>query len=247
MFISNILASFIANLIFGALLFLVGLIPCLLIKRARLLNFFGLSKHKMLYVYISNISVIEGGSIGVDNVQRLYAGLVVTYGESLYANNFISLFNQIIPSLSNQYGVFKYLLLSDISTNIYPAHPRFTIPSNGTIVSIGSPGYNFVSGWIQNTYQNSIKFSENNTSFFVNSLPEYSSPRCGFIQRLIDSSNNRHIYYIAGINEYSTVNAFNYFTKNWKTFNKKYSFCQSFLVLVKFEDHRSEIILERNI
>jgi hypothetical protein len=54
----------------------------------------------------------------------------------------------------------------------------------------------------------------------------------GFIQKSFDLENQRAVFYVAGLAEYSTCGSVHYLVKNWKKINDKYKDAQQFLILL---------------
>lgn len=219
----NITAGVIANTIFFVLTVLVGWSAFLLFRRRKLLKFFGIEEHKRITVYLSNIRVTQGGSLGTDGLPRAYSGTTVTFGESLQANLFLNLFSYLVPGLSSQPGILKYLSVSDVQVVVAPSPLREDdIDKTSTIVTLGSPGYNIVSEWVQRSLNPRIRFSNDNSAITVNGLPNIADGRQSFVQRIYDADNKRWVFYTAGLSELGTIGAAYFLASRWRSIFKKF-------------------------
>jgi hypothetical protein len=233
--IDNIYSDLIANLIFTLLIIGVGWILHYLTERRKLLSFFNISSSKRLVIYLSNIRVISGGSIGTDNLQRGYQGTTVVLNELLTANKFKEKFNYLAPALSESPKFLSKILFADIKVTIVPSvlHSG-DIENQTTIISLGSPGYNIVSGEIEKDTKSRVRFTNDNSRITVTNIPEISDVDNGFIQRIVDKKRGRSTFYAAGLTEKGTVGAATFLTTNWKQLNKKYSNDKSFIIMLRF-------------
>jgi len=218
----NIFAGFIANLIFLVFTILIGWAFFLFVRRRKLLKFFGVVNSKKLIIYLSNIRVVEGGSIGIDDKRKNYSGNTVTLGEANMAGLIGELFNYLIPGLRHQPGILKYLLVTDIQVYPTPSLLRIEdIDKSSSIVTFGSPGYNIVSEWIEQQLSPSIKFSNDNRNIHVDGLPDIADGRQAFVQRIYDADNRRMIFYTAGISALGTLGAIYFLVSELATIIQK--------------------------
>jgi len=230
---TEIFSHLIADAIFLVMLILVGWSFYLFARRRKLLKFFGINSTKELIVYLSNIRVIRGGSVGIDNAPRAYAGSTVVFGEAIQANLFPNLFSYLIPGLENQPGILKFLLVSDINITIQTSPILDNdIIRNSPIITFGSPGYNKVSGWFEGTLMPLMTFANDNSEIHINDLPNDINPLHSFIQRRFDQENGRMAFYVAGLTEISTVGAAYYLLTHWRDLYNRYHADQPFSVLI---------------
>jgi hypothetical protein len=219
----NITAGVIANVLFFALTILLGWLAFLLFRRRKLLKFFGIGQDKRITVYLSNIRVVRGGSLGTDGKPRAYAGTTVTSGESLQANLFLNLFSYLVPGLSSQPGILKYLSVSDVQVVVQPSPLREEdIDKTSTIVTFGSPGYNVVSEWVQRTLNPRMRFTNDNSAIAVNGLPNITDGQQSFVQRIYDPDSKRWVFYTAGLSELGTIGAAYFLASRWRLLYKKF-------------------------
>lgn len=229
----EIIQGIISNAIFFLLVFTIGWILYLLFRRRKLINFFKITGKK-LTIYLSNIRVISGGSIGIDGNQRAYQDSTVSFGESFQANQYYSIFHYLIPGLRQQPGILKYLLVSDIElyTLLSPTDIN-DITTKSTIISLGSPGYNIVSDWIQKNHNSKASFINDNKQIQIDRLPPISDTKQCFVERIFDEINNRFIFYAAGLSELGTIGAAYYLSSHWKKLYKEYPGNLSFCILLE--------------
>lgn len=242
-----------ANIAFTLLVIITGWIIYYFSERRRLLNFFNISSTKRLVIYLSNLRIVQGGSIGTDGKQRNYSGTTVVYNEQIAANKFKESFNYLMPSLSESPSFLSKILFADIKVTSIPS-PLSTaeIESNCTIISFGSPGYNLVSEEIEKYKESQVRMANGNTEIDIDNVPNFTSGEDGFIQRVIKNADGirKSSFYVAGLSERGTIGAANYLAKNWRQLKKKFDDNESFIVLLKFPSSNIDqysIVLERKI
>lgn len=146
----NIITNIIADFIFLFISIFIGWSGFLVLRRRKLLRFFGIDESKKISIYLSNLKIIEHGSLGSDGKPGLYKGTAVVFNEALQAISLQSLFTYKIPVLNQQPGLLRYLLVADIQF-ILQAAPlnENEIEKDSTIITFGSPAYNIVSQLIE--------------------------------------------------------------------------------------------------
>jgi len=232
---NSILSDLIANVIFTLLIIGFGWTLHYLTERRKLLKFFNITSSKRLVIYLSNIRVQSGGSIGTDNQPRGYFGTTVVLSELVTATKFKENFNYLAPALSESPKFLSKILFADIKVTIVPSvlHSQ-DIENQTTIISFGSPGYNVVSGEIEGDNRSRVRFTNDNSGITVTNIPVITDVDNGFIQRIVDNQRGRSTFYAAGLSEKGTVGAATFLTRNWKHLNKKYSSDKSFLIMLRF-------------
>lgn len=233
--INSIYSDLIANIIFTLLIIGIGWTMHYATERRKLLKFFNISTSKRLVIYLSNIRVKSGGSIGTDNIPRGYSGTTVVLNELMTANKFKESFNYLAPALSDSPKFLSKILFADIKVTIVPSVLNSSeIENQTTVISFGSPGYNVVSSEIEKDFKSRVKFTNDNSKITVNNIPDISDSDNGFVQRIVDIQKGRSTFYVAGLSEKGTVGAATFLSKNWKMLNKKYSNDKSFIVMLRF-------------
>ena len=243
----KILIGIIANLIFSLLVLLICWGLYLIFRRRKVKKFFKI-KDRRVTIYLSNIRVRSGGAIGVDGQERSYAGSTVSFGESYQASQFFSIFNYPIPSIQNKPGILKHLVVADIKLQILLS-PVDTadICNNSTIISLGSPGYNIVSEWIQNNFDSKASFIDDNGKIKIDGIPPISDTKKCFIERIYDENNDRFIFYSAGLSEIGTEGATYYLASHWNQLYQEYSDKSNFCILldINTNDYKDSRVISK--
>lgn len=233
----NICSGLIANLLSAILILAFGWIIFNLTERKKLLGFFNIDVTKKMVIYLSNLRVNQGGAFGIDNLPRGYYGMAVVYNEHVIASKYKEKFNYLVPSLSESPSFMSKILFADIKITVLPSPlTENEIEVNPSIISFGSPGYNFVSRFIENNDHSVMEFVNDNREVQVTHLPNFTNGEIGFIQKLVIDSNGvkRSLFYTAGISERGTVGAANFLVNNWKVLRKRYGDNKSFIIAIRF-------------
>jgi len=240
----SILQGVASNAIFFILLLVLGGVWFLFWRR-QLLSLFRVSSSKQLTIYLSRIQVQRGGAVGPDGLARTFQGSTVTTIESSCASQIAGLFEYLMPGLQAQPGILKTLLTRDISVSVSPS-PQIFAPQSvvGTIVTVGSPGYNSVSAWAQGLNPKAA-FSQNNDRIVTQTNRQITDPTIGVVQILYDAQSQRRVFYLAGLSEAGTSAALLYVALKWQ---KLYSLLGSNDVvccLVKVQN--GQVVLQETI
>ena len=150
--------------------------------RRRLLRFFGIQKSKRIVLYLSNLQIVAGGSLGTGGVARNYSGPALAVDEAAIASAYQRLFNLLIPGMDNLPGVLRWIFLSDVETVIGPS-PRdlAQIERIGSIIAFGSPGYNSVSSWVESDLHSAGTFQQNNSAVVISNVPAFTNISAAFL------------------------------------------------------------------
>lgn len=251
--IENIVTGFLANLFFAIFLIGIGWLIYYTTERRKLLVFFNILDTKRLVIYLSHLRIVQGGSIGIDNLNRSYYGLAVVHNEQLYATKFKERFNYLVPSLGESPSFLSKIVFADITVSIIPSPLLASeIESSTSIISFGSPGYNIASAEVENNHNSIVRFVNNNMAIQVQNVAVMDNTSNGFIQRIVSNSTacKRNLFYVAGLTENGTIGAANYLIKNWKSLNKRYKKDESFIIVLSFPTDNMDnysIALERKI
>jgi hypothetical protein len=240
-----------SHFIFTILLIAIGWLVYFITERKKKLRFFGIRNTKRIVIYLSNLRIISGGSLGVDNKPRTYSGTTVVYNEQLSASKFKEMFNFLFPSLSENATILNNILFSDIKVSILPSPLSLNeLDTTTSWITFGSPGYNIASEYVENGKNSIVNFTNDNRKIKIDQLQEFSDTVTGFIQKNIDANSKRCLFYTAGVFESGTVGAANFLCNNWKLLNKKYGSEKQFIVLLRFNNANLNdwtIISEREI
>ena len=162
MTIWGILEGLISNFIFAVIVFALPLfIGWLWVERTNrrnLQNFFGVSEIKRLNIYLSNITVMRFGAIGVNGRRASFQGESIAYGEILVANRLRNLFSFFIPKLAEIFKPIGKFLLSDVDVQIFIS-PRkeIELDKQAPLIALGSPVFNAASSYIQSIGNGTVK------------------------------------------------------------------------------------------
>ena len=139
-----------------------------------------------------------------------------------------------------QPGWIKALLLVSEDVEVQPAPGQVQqIDQEGTIVSLGSPGYNVVSGAIETDCDSPVKFVQGNTTIQLPGNVRITNPRQSVVLRLL--TGDRYWFYAAGLSEAGTAAAAHYLAKSWKHLDRRYRQSPSFFFAIEFfgNDYRN--------
>jgi hypothetical protein len=232
-----------ANILFLALTIGIGILVVFRRRRA-LLRFWGIREVKKLRIYISHLRIMPGGALDASGTPRSYQGSVVTQLESDMAGLLKSLFFATVPGWAVQTNWIKALLFVNADVEVLPTpHLAQQIDQEGTVVSLGSPGYNLVSGAIERDCSSPVKFIQGNTAIQLPGNLTITDPRQSVVVRLL--AGNRYWFYAAGLSEHGTAAAAHYLANSWKRLDRRYCGSPSFFVALEFfgNDYRNTRII----
>jgi hypothetical protein len=241
----NVVSEFIALF----LLISIGLLIYYFSRRRHLLQFFNITESKRIIIYLSHLRIILGGALGVDDQRRSFGESAIPLTEVRLINVFQRLFNFIVPGVETLPGFLKSMLISDVDVSILPS-PLTTgdVERSDTLVSIGSPGYNMASNYIETSLHPAGTFTNDNSSISISGLQPISDLRCGFVQRVYNQTTGQMAFYLAGMSSLGTYGSVIFLAKRWRYLSKKYRGTCPFCIVIKVtsnDGQQSEIILER--
>lgn len=159
MTLEGIAENIFAEAAIALVLAVLGWVIFVLTKRARLLKFFGVHKSRRIVIYLSNLTVPPGGTIGVDGQRRSYQGSAVARGEMEVALRFRDLFNHPFPSLFGKPSVLNKVLISDVQVQIVePPHELGQVEDSVSFITLGSPAYNVASAFVEEELHSQTTF-----------------------------------------------------------------------------------------
>jgi hypothetical protein len=123
-------------------------------------------------------------------------------------------------------------------------HDSYPMPSGTSQLP---PDFVTPSGIMVDSHQPSHTWVQQIT---IPNITPYQDAVFGFVQRIYDSENQRCIFYVAGISDFSTAGCVYYLVSNWRKLYKKYGKQMPFLVLLKVNETDNklwEIVLEKSI
>ncbi len=250
--IENIGINLISDLIFLVLVTLLafmGGVIWIRSRRRRIMRFFGISQTRRIVVYLSNIRVVQGGSIGVDGVSRSFSGETVSFEEMRVAGEFANLFAFPFPKISQSLSGFLSGWLVDTTRIQLQRSPvsETEIDRSTCLVTLGSPAYNIVSQCVEQDTNCHAKFSEDMSSITAYNLPPIDDVRYSFLQKITDRDKGTVYFYAAGLSILGTVGAVQYLCDQWADLEKEHR-DKGFTVLLVFTSNNLkdwQVVLNR--
>ena len=238
-----------SNLLTILIIAVVGWLILRFTRRAQLLSFFGLKDRKQILVYLSNVRVQLGGSVGVDSQPRSYAGTTIPENEAILIPVFQRLFNFVIPGLAEQPGFFKWLLVSDVAVEALPSPSHVSeVEKASTFIAVGSPAYNSASLRLEQTLNPLARFNDQYSGFKLDDVPDITDTRCSFVLRVFDQTSEQTAFYVAGMSALGTTGAAYFLATRWGYLAKKYKDSKPFCVVLRIpgDDPRThEVLFEK--
>jgi len=244
-YFQNVTSDFITLLIFVV----VGWLVHRLMTRARLLTFFGVKGRKRVVLYLSSVRVMPGGSVGVDNQPRSYGGIAIPENEARLIPLFQRLFNFLVPGFESQPGPLKMLTMSDVTVDAVPSPAdNGDVERSSSFVAVGSPAYNSASLHIERAFTPIACFKSDYSGFVLQNVPDITSTRCCFVQRVFDQTTNQTAFYVAGMSALGTTGAAYYLAAQWRYLSKKYPHPKPFCVVLQIvsdDAHMYQVLFEK--
>lgn len=128
-------------------------------RRTSLLRFFGVHRSRRVIVYLSNLRIVCGGAIGIDDRRRSYQGTTTAFLEMLVANRFRDVFNYLLPSLSDRPSILSKLLISDVQVQLmHSPLNQGELERSFPFITLGSPAYNAASRLAEERLHSQARF-----------------------------------------------------------------------------------------
>ena len=253
-FLTALGTGILSNFAFLFITIILAYLVYLIFRRGPLYEFWGLQDVKKIRIYVSHLRVVighpecpdgtVGGAIGPDGVLRSFQGSVAPQLETEMAGILRGLFFVSLPGWAVLPAWLKSLLLTNADAEIR-ASPvdGSTLDPDGTVISLGSPGYNYVSQEIETTCACPVRFTNDNQSIELPGKLEIRDGRKGVIVRLRYA--DRYWFYAAGLSEGGTAAAAYSLATLWRRLHKKYRKTPSFYAVVEFvgDDFRTARII----
>jgi hypothetical protein len=219
-----------ANLVTLALTALVALFLYLVLGRRALLRFFGVDRRRNLRIYV--------GHVAHPNVPKGYVG----FEEVSEAKNLEALFKSVIPGLSDQSGVLRFLQIADIQTEILPgAQNDPGVKIDQSTIALGSSRSNYASQLIEKELKCPVWVDNYTAQLHIPNLSPITSLQQGVAVRLCRDTN--HYFYVFGGDEPTTAGCTRFLTQNWRAMQRKYGDDKSFYYLLEVKnDNRKTVI-----
>lgn len=218
--------------------------------RRRLLRFFGVLKTNRLSIYLSLLRIIPGGALGADNQPRSFGGIAIAANEGELLAVYNQLFNYKVPVLQEQPGSYwRSILLYDVTISAVPSPLNANeIDKSSTILCFGSPAYNEVSKWVEQSLHPFGQFTNDNSAIQVTGVPPFSDALHGFVQRCRIGDGPAKAFYVAGPSAQTTNASAYYLAAHWKDLQERFGDRRNFCVILRADpgDYRKyDILAER--
>jgi hypothetical protein len=236
-FWGNVWAGIVANFFF-ALVTLAGGMFVLSRRRDAMRRFWGASNVLSIRVYLSHLRIAQGGALDPIGASRSFSGAVVTQLEAEAAGILRNLFLARVPGAELQHAWIKSLLFvaADVQTLPSPLDAG-EIDSTSTVITLGSPAYNVVSGHAQ--VESPVQLINDNTAIQLPGGMRLTDTRQSVIVRR--QIGGKYWFYAAGLSEAGTAAAARYLATSWRRLNRIYSKSQSFYVAIEMEGTDPEV------
>jgi hypothetical protein len=245
--LENIAQNLVAELLFLFILLALGWLLYRVTHRRSLLSFFGITHSKRLVVYLSNLSIRQGGAVGVDGLPRSFGESALPAYEVDLIPWLQRLFNYVVPGTTEQPGLLKWLQLSDVAVEFVPSpFDESAIESESTFIAVGSPGYNRASSYIEGSLHSIGRFVDDNCAIALAETSPLHSDHYAFVQRA--GSARQRAFYLAGVSSRATTGAVRYLVSQWRDLNKKYPGGKPFCVMLRItseDGSKYQIVYER--
>lgn len=242
----TVILGILSSILFLILITIIGWLYQYFSGRKKLFEFFNLKNTKRLVLYLSHLRIASGGAVGVDNIPRSFGESAIPLSETRLVSLFQRLFISAIPGIDTLPGILKKIVISDVDLNIEPSPlDENTVEKDTTIISLGSPGYNIASKYIENTLNSIGKFINQNSAIEIPDTPPYRDTLYSFVQRTKNNSSGAIAYYAAGISSISTMGVSYFLSSKWRYLQNKYGNTQPFCIILKIspEDYKKHTIV----
>jgi hypothetical protein len=245
--LESIAQNLVAEFLFLSILLALGWLLYRVAHRRPLLSFFDITRRKRLIVYLSNLSIQEGGAVGVDQRPRRFAESALPAYETDLIPWLQRLFNYVVPGTSEQPGFLKWLQLSDVAVEFAPSpFDESAIESESTFIAVGSPGYNRASSYVEHSLHSIGRFINDNRAITLPGASPLHSDHYAFVQRA--GTARQRAFYAAGISSRATTGAVRYLVTHWRDLNQKYPGGKPFCVMLRItseDGSKYQIVYER--
>lgn len=225
-----------SDFIYLFIILFIGWLIYLSTHRSKLLKFFGLKENKKIILYTSNLKITPGlnsGAIGVDQIVRNFSENAIPVYEVNLIAIYQRLFNFIIPGINSLPFLLKQLLNSDIEVEVLPSPLTVgEVEKEISIISIGSPGYNIASSYIEKDCHSKGVFVDDNQALSLSRDQKFTDIHAGFIQRAINTNTGQFTFYVAGMTSRGSTGAALYLASKWKYLANKYPNSEPFCIII---------------
>jgi len=223
------LSNLAINILSAVILFVVGWLAWRATTRRKLADFFHTSDG--ITIYTSTLFVVPGGSLDFRDVRRTCGGPAVPLAESEVATRLMLVIQRFGSSALG--GALKSVRFDDVDCHIAPSPARADdVSRSRTIVTLGSPGYNCVSEWVESSFDPLCRFAADMGSIDAPNGPA-TNVHSGMLVRACHPTTGQVAYYAAGPSELATVTAANYLVENWRKLARHYPRSMPFCLVLQ--------------
>ncbi len=82
---------------------------------------------------------------------------------------------------------------------------------------------------------NDVQEKHESSAIIIEDIPPFEDLTYGFVERVFDYENDRMLFYIAGLSEYSTKGAAFFLSSEWQNLYRKYGADKPFIVMIRVD------------
>lgn len=228
----------IAPYVIGGIISLIGLVLYIFSKQRRLLKFIGVDNNqRRIIVYLSSLLIPRGSALGFDGKPRSYQGITIPIEElsisyPLTKSLAIDIFENVPPFIRNplkdRFALFRRI---SIDTNASPMNEKDIDFCTGSIITVGSQGYNIVTNYCVSRNLCQMQITQNGTVIEIIKgrykgeilRPPSTQHDIAILEKLVDESHqNTTIIIGAGLGVVGTMGAIQYLINHWEDLYKTY-------------------------
>ena len=207
-----------------------------IVGRRKIQHFFNLGRAGVV-VYTANLTIKQFGSTGVDGRERSYAGPAVPEADLKAAVAIEEFMARMHPRLHQVSGPLASLRFQwsdvQVKVDLSPADARDAVEDTATLITIGSPAYNSVSGLVEAAFVGHGQFVDETSAIRVESLGPFVGTDYAMIQRRVHPVTGQRAFYVAGSSAAGTQGAALYLLREWSTLRERHGDDRPFTVVVK--------------
>jgi hypothetical protein len=225
-----VVGNIVAELLAAAILAFLGLVAPLIwyyfSTYRSLLEFFGLRPERRdLILYLSSLRIPRGGALDAKGVQRSYSGLALSADEATVIGPFVRLLTEL--QAKPLYALFRWIARKHWSLQVRPlVYSAPLVPTDiefANLITLGTPGYNEVTGYYHQHGAPTLKWAQNNTQIEIcrgpqsgQLIPNPDQQDLAILEKLRDDSKGTTVFIAAGLGVNGTRGAAEYLLRNWR-------------------------------
>jgi hypothetical protein len=205
-------------------------------RRRRLLRFFGCSGSRRIRLYLSNLDIVRGGAKDPSGLMRSYHGSSTPGYELRFIPAIFQLFLAPVPGLSDQLGWLRFLALREVEIDAAPSPKSVQdIDASATIITVGSAGYNTVSGEVETNFEPRVLVDPDGYVVAPDGT-RHVGLEYAVLAKCRHPSRLQWAFYAAGPTRVGTTSAFLYLIQNWSSLSKEFGDQSPFSVTIRVID-----------